>query len=375
MQSTTTQNGLRGPVYSRATTTGEHHQLQQLQQQHHRDLFTGTGTPTTTMTTGHLGIPDVTTHVGSVIQAFETMAINKTIENGEKPYELTGVGGVGGGGIIATSSGSTNRSLQQQQQSNQQQQSHVHFSLRQLPSINDMVSNTGINTAAASIFNETNEYLYSNSNNNNNNNNSGLGNGNDSIYSIEDDYRKNQFGTQPKNYKKQNRRNNYSQSHQNVDRIGNGRDGGRCYGHDDVVNDEDDDDSFNLIMTKKFISNRTHQNHHNHSHQLIETDDNFLRGTTVSQSFIKNIRGIKDSSRDNRDQRGGDHRGDKGTSSTGRLTSSSSNKKKGRKNTINDEQQLERRYQEYGQMDINRNSKRKSSSSSYKPRTIDRAII
>lgn len=61
-------------------------------QRHHRDLFTGS-----------LGIPDVTTHVGSVIHAFETLARSQKtdsllsstkyknlVDTGEQPYELSG---------------------------------------------------------------------------------------------------------------------------------------------------------------------------------------------------------------------------------------------------------------------------------------------
>lgn len=56
-------------------------------QRHQRDLFSGS----------HLGIPDVTTHVGSVVHAFETLARNRTnrsysnlVQNGEQPYEQSG---------------------------------------------------------------------------------------------------------------------------------------------------------------------------------------------------------------------------------------------------------------------------------------------
>lgn len=106
MQSTTTQNGLRSPVlhnnnntstittnFNTTTTTstnGLNHKnnnnnsnsaadLVLGAQRHHRDLFSGS-----------LGIPDVSTHVGSVVHAFETMAFNRNIiENGEKPYETS----------------------------------------------------------------------------------------------------------------------------------------------------------------------------------------------------------------------------------------------------------------------------------------------
>lgn len=83
MQSTTTtvttQNDVRNSLSDRINAdlllNGRH--------QHQHDLFTGS-----------LGIPDVTTHVGSVIHAFETMARthdNKNlIYNGEQPYELYG---------------------------------------------------------------------------------------------------------------------------------------------------------------------------------------------------------------------------------------------------------------------------------------------
>lgn len=46
-----------------------------------RDLFSGGPSPT------HLGIPDVTTHVGSVIHAFETLAHQRQMKEAEKPYE------------------------------------------------------------------------------------------------------------------------------------------------------------------------------------------------------------------------------------------------------------------------------------------------
>lgn len=84
MQSTT-QNDLRNSLSDRINAdlmlSGRHH--------HQRDLFTGS-----------LGIPDVTTHVGSVIHAFETLARDRTatdfVSSGEQPYELT-VTSSGGG--------------------------------------------------------------------------------------------------------------------------------------------------------------------------------------------------------------------------------------------------------------------------------------
>lgn len=45
---------------------------------HQRDLFSGGPS---------LGIPDVNTHVGSVIHAFENLAYQRNIKEGEKPYE------------------------------------------------------------------------------------------------------------------------------------------------------------------------------------------------------------------------------------------------------------------------------------------------
>lgn len=79
----TTQNELRNSLGQRIINadliiTGRHH--------HQRDLFTGS-----------LGIPDVTTHVGSVIHAFETMARNRTHQEQQQqladqqqpPYEVS----------------------------------------------------------------------------------------------------------------------------------------------------------------------------------------------------------------------------------------------------------------------------------------------
>jgi hypothetical protein len=45
---------------------------------HQRDLFSGGPT---------LGIPDVNTHVGSVIHAFENLAYHRQMKEGERPYE------------------------------------------------------------------------------------------------------------------------------------------------------------------------------------------------------------------------------------------------------------------------------------------------
>lgn len=45
---------------------------------HQRDLFSGGPS---------LGIPDVNTHVGSVIHAFENLAFQRQLKEGEKPYE------------------------------------------------------------------------------------------------------------------------------------------------------------------------------------------------------------------------------------------------------------------------------------------------
>lgn len=102
MQSTHTQNGLQNtintaglPNYSNNNPNSNNNTssadlvLVGHQQRHHRDLFTGSL---------GLGIPDVTTHVGSVIHAFESMAQNRiggnssisNMEIGEKPYELFG---------------------------------------------------------------------------------------------------------------------------------------------------------------------------------------------------------------------------------------------------------------------------------------------
>lgn len=58
-----------------------HHDANLVLVRQQRDLFTGGPSPT------HLGIPDVTTHVGSVIHAFETLAQQRQAKEAEKPYE------------------------------------------------------------------------------------------------------------------------------------------------------------------------------------------------------------------------------------------------------------------------------------------------
>lgn len=58
-----------------------HHDANLVLVRQQRDLFSGGLSPT------HLGIPDVTTHVGSVIHAFETLAQQRQMKEAEKPYE------------------------------------------------------------------------------------------------------------------------------------------------------------------------------------------------------------------------------------------------------------------------------------------------
>lgn len=85
-------------------------------QRHQRDLFSGS----------HLGIPDVTTHVGSVVHAFETLARSRAnrsfsnlVEHGEQPYELSA-------GSITNSNKSLLRcSSQQNLHNNNQKNSNI----------------------------------------------------------------------------------------------------------------------------------------------------------------------------------------------------------------------------------------------------------
>lgn len=83
MQSTVTPNHRISGHYASVYPSQHDANLVLSALRHQRDLFSGGAAPGTS-----LGIPDVNTHVGSVIHAFENLAHQRHLkESGERPYE------------------------------------------------------------------------------------------------------------------------------------------------------------------------------------------------------------------------------------------------------------------------------------------------
>lgn len=247
-------------------------------QRHHRDLFSGS-----------LGIPDVSTHVGSVVHAFETMAFNRNIiENGEKPYETSS-------NLSDHKYNTTGSNLSGKNKKNLKKSLKGSYNLNDDHQRND------------EIFFHDNDFV------------------NDPLNM--EDYRKSLFLSKEPIF------------HQNVD------------------------ENLNPSKSKKYHQNHdkgTSTLHHNfyfsqptQNLNQNQPDDNsnyrgnedFLRGSTVSQSFIKNVRTSRNG---NLGIANPGFKRDRCTSSTGRLSS---------KKSRND--------------DDFRSSKRKS----FQPRTFNRAEI
>lgn len=278
MQSTFTQYGQRSPVSTlplhqhNELQNQQYQQLQQqhhrisalgsqngeiilgVQQRHHRDLFSGS-----------LGIPDVSTHVGSVIHAFETIA-NKR-EAGEKPYE----------NASSTKSSAKKKSKKLNEQNRAMTMDHDYR--KSLFANNVVKSPTRVGTDGnmdAKIFQE-------------------------------------------------NLNLNRSATLQHFGHLNN------------IVSSNNNNN---------FDSNYNHANGviHLRDPNIIQVDDEFTRGSTVSQSFIKNVPKYK-----------APVKRDRNSNSTGRMSK--------RRNG-----EVEERFREYG-------GERSSKKKIYKPRTLDRADL
>lgn len=446
MQSTT-QNGLPNtiaaglPNYSPANNgnasadlvlVGQH-------QRHHRDLFTGSL---------GLGIPDVTTHVGSVIHAFESMAQNRSstsaVETGEKPYELFGsltnktfhspnINSSSQRKYIQTSSCSSSnvpkkstenmqkimsekfdqqqhqqQQLHEQQQKQQhrhtisqyhlephQQQQHHH--IHPQPSKQSHTFNIPVSENRGTLqqrqklttgdgYVKTGEIFY----------HPELENDASNFDSINtDDYRKNLFGNHP-NVTNIDGRIFHSQTNGNYDIVNfidlnrkknqrplsaamdaklrqkNSRNPEVFYGKPVVdkrpmsdfivqsnrnnnIHDDDDDDHYN----DNFNFNNDY-----------DDDPTFLRGSTVSQSFIKNVKNPpKNNPISSTSSTSNGFKHDRMFNSSNNSNHSKINKRHKSTNELSDEWKTRYNYNE--NFDARNSTKRQS----FKPRTIDRAVI
>lgn len=288
MQSTITQNGQRIPInhplhleqriqtgLNGTTSNGD---LIINSQRHHRDLFSGS-----------LGIPNVSTHVGNVIHAFETMAQNRSTpttpnaidlnDSNIKPY---------------TETGSSTKSL--------------------------IIKNSKkFKNKKSQHLMQEHDYRKELFNNNN------------KIDNINNKYEiHNQYATLQPNYLNDN--NNY----------------------DDNIN------YYNQQQQQHQQLKKQHHHNHHYNHQENLDDDQFLRGSTVSQSFIKNVPKYSSSNNNSNNNINSIASGSKReriSNSTGRLT-----KKK------NPPDPPEPRYKKYS-------NSRNSNLPVYKPRTLDRADL
>lgn len=245
---------------------------------HQRDLFSGAGP-------GHLGIPDVNTHVGSVIHAFETMAMQRKLqETGEKPSE-------------SSKSNSTNSSKKSKKEP---------FHKITLPSTNTTgtltdpikpivshrkpkappVPSHSSSTQTNSATTQTTTALTSGDNSHNENDSSAL----DSL-NLDEDYRKSAFVSENngnktnnvsinRNYKvfppliqprKQSKIPMKTQKPSNTSLNPN------------TARDPNFNKSGNYGRTDVYL------NKSNISYTEDDIEKDFLRGSTVSQSFIKNV--------------------------------------------------------------------------------------
>lgn len=421
MQSTT-QNGLPNtsntglPNYSNNNNNTSADLVLVGQQRHHRDLFTGS-----------LGIPDVTTHVGSVIHAFESMAQNRSniMETGEKPYELFGsvtnktfkspninsssqrkynTSSCSSSNVAKKSSENMQKIMlekfDQQQQHQQQQhqqrhtisqyhlephQHHIHpHSSKQNHTFNIPVTeNRGTlqqrhQPTTGDGYVKTGEIFY----------HTELENDASNLDSINmDDYRKNLFGNSP-NVTNIDGRIFHSQTNGNYDIVNfidlnrkknqrpfsaieiksrktNSRNPEVFYGKPTQKRPASDfiqSTSNNNIDDERYTDNFNYNNDY-------DDDPTFLRGSTVSQSFIKNVKNQKNNPISSTSSTSNGFKHDRMFNSSNNSNHSKSNKRHKSANELSDEWKTRYNYNE--NFDARNSTKRQS----FKPRTIDRAVI
>ncbi len=427
MQSTT-QNGLQNtintglPNYSNGNNNASADLVLVGQQRHQRDLFTGSV---------GLGIPDVSTHVGSVIHAFESMAQNRSsscnvLETGEKPYELftnktfksPNINSSSQRNYNTSSCSSSNvpkkssennsqkRMLEKFDQQQQQQQRHTiseydlephqhhHIHHPQLSKQNHTFNipvsdNRGTlqhrqKLTTGDGYVKTGEIFYHPEMENDASNF-------DSI-NMDDDYRKNLFGNHP-NVTNIDGRIFHSQTSGNYDIVNfidlNRKKNQRPFSaiemksrHKNSRNPEvfygkpaqNKRPASDLIQSNRNNSNvvddERYDNDNFNFNNDCDDDPTFLRGSTVSQSFIKNVKNTKNNnpiSSTSSTSNGFKH--DRMFNSSNNSNHSKSNKRHKSANELSDEWKTRYNYNE--NFDARNSSKRQS----FKPRTIDRAII
>lgn len=423
MQSTT-QNGLQNtintglPNYSNNNNNTSADLVLVGQQRHHRDLFTGSL---------GLGIPDVTTHVGSVIHAFESMAQNRStsniMETGEKPYELFGsvtnktfkcpnINSSSQRNCNTSSCSSSNvpkkasENMQKnvlekfdrehQQQLHQQQrhtisqyhleppQHHIHpQSSKQSHTFNIPISeNRGTLQQRQKLttgdgYVKTGEIFY----------HPGMENDASNLDSINmDDYRKNLFGMHP-NVTNIDGRIFHSQANGNYDIVNfidlnrkqrpvsaietklrktNSRNPEVFYGQPTQKRPASD-----FIQSHRGNNNIDDERYNDNFNFNNDYDDDptFLRGSTVSQSFIKNVKNQKNNPISSTSSTSNGFKHDRMFNSSNNSNHSKSNKRHKSANELSDEWKTRYSYNE--NFDARNSTKRQS----FKPRTIDRAVI
>lgn len=243
---------------------------------HQRDLFTGSS----------LGIPDVNTHVGSVIHAFETMAIERNLQQATdnlvkqktQPGPSSNGSGSGGKRIILppTSTGTINHDLVYGQIPPPSKY-HEYY-------IEKSVDDTTVTTETSSNLDGAS-------------------------YIIDDNYRKSGFGAKPTNPiayqtstsriptmimskksesgKQQKNNNNNYEIVKNITLQSNASHNNnvKSYVRPKVV--QTDAIHFNINKDRKQQMNQSAAI----EEQFENYEQDFIRGSTVSQSFIKNVKG------------------------------------------------------------------------------------
>lgn len=423
MQSTT-QNGLPNtiatglPNYSNNNNNTSADLVLVGQQRHQRDLFTGS--------IGNLGIPDVTTHVGSVIHAFESMAQNRShvMETGEKPYELFGsvtnktlkspninsssqmkynTSSCSSSNVAKKPSENMQKIMlekfdQQQQQQHQQRhtisqyhlephQHHIHpQSSKQSHTFNIPVSESRGTLQHRQMpttgggYVKTGEIFY----------HPEMENDASNLDSINmDDYRKNLFGNHP-NVTNIDGRIFHSQANGNYDIVNfidlnrkknqrplsaiestklhktNSRNPEVFYGKPTQKRPASD-----FIQSTIGNNNIDDERYNDNFHYNNDYDDDptFLRGSTVSQSFIKNVKYQKNNPISSTSSTSNGFKHDRMFNSSNNSNHSKSNKRHKSANELSDERKTRYNYNE--NFDARNSTKRQS----FKPRTIDRAVI
>lgn len=259
---------------------------------HQRDLFTGSS----------LGIPDVNTHVGSVIHAFETMAIERNLQQATdnlvrqktQPGPSSTGSGSGGKKIILppTSSGKSHLKsgsvhyhpeiIHDPVYGHIPQQFHEYY-------IEKSVDDTTVTTESSSNLDGAS-------------------------YIIDDNYRKSGFGAKPTNpiacqtnnnsriptmimskKSESNKQNNNNNNYEIVKNItvqsntshNNNSNNVKSYVRPKILQTTTDSIHFNINKDRKQQINQSAAV----EEQFENYEQDFIRGSTVSQSFIKNVKG------------------------------------------------------------------------------------